>query len=170
MQLSENAHRVLEARYLRRDAQGRVNETPEQLFVRVARAVAHTELLLGNWEQATLWEERFYHLLTSFDFLPNSPTLMNAGTPLGQLSACFVLPVEDSIEPLFALNYRRVGVLGGQTLIEYNPLFLKIGERMGFLKAEVLDSVANHGTLAGAPHVPEAVRDLFATALENERI
>lgn len=101
MQLSENARRVLEVRYLRRDAQGKVNETPEQLFARVARAVAHAELLLGNREQAALWEERFYRLLTSLDFLPNSPALMNAGTPLGQLSACFVLPVEDSMKSIF---------------------------------------------------------------------
>jgi ribonucleoside-diphosphate reductase alpha chain len=102
MQLSENARRVLEARYLRRDAQGQLSETPDQLFARVARAIAHAELLLGNREQAALWEERFHTLLTSLDFLPNSPTLMNAGTPLGQLSACFVLPIEDSIESIFA--------------------------------------------------------------------
>ncbi len=101
MQLSENAHRVLEARYLRRDTEGKINETPDQLFARVARAIAHAELLLGNREQAAIWEERFYRLLTSLDFLPNSPTLMNAGTPLGQLSACFVLPIEDSMESIF---------------------------------------------------------------------
>lgn len=102
MQLSENARKVLQARYLRRDAQGTVSETPDQLFARVARAIAHAELLLGNREQAARWEERFYRLLTSLDFLPNSPTLMNAGTPLGQLSACFVLPVEDSMESIFS--------------------------------------------------------------------
>ena len=101
MQLSENARRVLEARYLRRDGEGRVNETPDQLFARVARAIAHAELLLGNREQAAFWEDRFHKLLTSLDFLPNSPTLMNAGTPLGQLSACFVLPIEDSMESIF---------------------------------------------------------------------
>lgn len=101
MQLSENARRVLEARYLRRDEEGKVNETPDQLFARVARAIAHAELLLGNREQAAFWEERFHKLLTSLDFLPNSPTLMNAGTPLGQLSACFVLPIEDSMESIF---------------------------------------------------------------------
>lgn len=101
MQLSENARRVLQARYLRRDAEGRVNETSDQLFARVARAIAHAELLLGNREQAAFWEERFHKLLTSLDFLPNSPTLMNAGTPLGQLSACFVLPIEDSMESIF---------------------------------------------------------------------
>jgi ribonucleoside-diphosphate reductase alpha chain len=101
MQLSENALQVLEARYLRRDAQGRLCETPDQLFARVACALAQAELLLGNRQQAALWEERFYHLLTRLDFLPNSPTLMNAGTPLGQLSACFVLPLEDNLESIF---------------------------------------------------------------------
>jgi ribonucleoside-diphosphate reductase alpha chain len=99
MQLSENARRVLEARYLRRDAQGKLCKTPDQLVARVARVVAHAELLLGNREQAALWEERFHMLLSSLDFLPNSPTLMNAGMPLGQLSACFVLPIEDSMIP-----------------------------------------------------------------------
>lgn len=102
MNLSENAQRVLQARYLRRDGEGALCETPEQLFARVARAVAHAELLLGNREQAALWEERFYRLLSSLDFLPNSPTLMNAGTPLGQLSACFVLPIEDNMESIFS--------------------------------------------------------------------
>jgi ribonucleoside-diphosphate reductase alpha chain len=101
MQLSENARRELEARFLRRDTQGKLSETPDQLFSRVARAIAHAELLLGNREQAALREERFHTLLTSLDFLPNSPTLMNASTPLGQLSASFVLPIEDSMESIF---------------------------------------------------------------------
>jgi ribonucleoside-diphosphate reductase alpha chain len=101
MHFGENALRVIEARYLRRDAQGRLSETPDQLFARVASAVAYAELLLHNREQAALWEERFHTLLTSLDFLPNSPTLMNAGTPLGQLSACFVLPLDDSMESIF---------------------------------------------------------------------
>jgi ribonucleoside-diphosphate reductase alpha chain len=99
--LSQNALRVLEARYLRRDAQRRIIETPAQLFNSVARGVAYAELLLGNGRQAQHWEEVYYRLLTSLDFLPNTPTLMNAGKPLGQLSACFVLPVEDSIEGIF---------------------------------------------------------------------
>lgn len=101
MNLSENAIRVLEARYLRRDSGGKLCETPSELFARVARAVAHAELLLGNAELARRWEERFYNLLVRLDFLPNSPTLMNAGTPLGQLSACFVLPIEDTMESIF---------------------------------------------------------------------
>ncbi len=100
-ELSPNALRVLEARYLRRDAAGRVMESPEALFHRVARGVAQAELLLGSARQADHWQEVFWGLLTSLDFLPNSPTLMNAGTPLGQLAACFVLPVEDSLESIF---------------------------------------------------------------------
>jgi len=100
-ELSANAIRVLEARYLRRGAERQVVETPQQLFERTAQAIAHAETLNGNPGQARYWEEQFYEMLTSLDFLPNSPTLMNAGTPLGQLSACFVLPVEDTIEGIF---------------------------------------------------------------------
>jgi len=98
---SPNALRVLEARYLRRDAARQVAETPTELLHRVARAVSQAELLLGTAADADRWQESYHGLLSSLDFLPNSPTLMNAGTPLGQLSACFVLPVEDSIEGIF---------------------------------------------------------------------
>jgi ribonucleoside-diphosphate reductase alpha chain len=97
--LSNNALRVLEARYLRRDAQRRIVETPEQLFERVAKAVAEAETAFGGPAQAAQWEEAFLRLLRSRRFLPNSPTLMNA--PGGQLSACFLLPVEDSMESIF---------------------------------------------------------------------
>ena len=99
--LSANAIRVLEARYLRRDVSARLAETPEQLFERTAQAVAHAETFLGKAYQVSYWQTEFYELLSSLDFLANSPTLMNAGTPLGQLSACFVLPVEDTIEGIF---------------------------------------------------------------------
>jgi ribonucleoside-diphosphate reductase alpha chain len=99
LKLSENAARVLEARYLRRGARRQVIETPEQLFQRVAQAVARAEARLGNAGQAAYWQDEFYKLLVSLDFLPNSPTLMNA--PQGQLSACFVLPVEDTMEGIF---------------------------------------------------------------------
>jgi len=96
--LTANALTTLRARYLRRDADGNVAETPEGLFARVARAVAAAE---GGGEAARQAEERFYELLATLTFLPNSPTLMNAGTRLGQLSACFVLPVEDSLPSIF---------------------------------------------------------------------
>lgn len=101
LKLSNNGLRVLEARYLQRDRQRRITETPEQLFESVASSIANAELLLGNDQQFDYWQDRFNRLLTSLDFLPNSPTLMNAGKTLGQLSACFVLPVEDSMEDIF---------------------------------------------------------------------
>lgn len=97
--LSANALRVLQARYLLRDAERRVIETPAQLFERVATAIAQAETSFGG--SASEWAERFHALLTARDFVPNSPTLMNAGTALGQLSACFVLPIEDTMESIF---------------------------------------------------------------------
>jgi ribonucleotide reductase alpha subunit len=97
--LSSNALRVLEARYLRRDASRVVIETPQELFHRVARAVAQAELVLGTAREADRWQAIFHDLLVSLDFLPNSPTLMNAGTSLGQLSACFV-PTANGIGDL----------------------------------------------------------------------
>ncbi len=100
-ELSENALRVLEARYLRRDENGRVVESPEQMMQRVARAVAEAEARFADRLAVDRWSEAFLEALTALDFLPNSPTLMNAGTPLGQLSACFVLPVEDTMESIF---------------------------------------------------------------------
>jgi ribonucleoside-diphosphate reductase alpha chain len=101
LEFSDNAKRVLEVRYLRRNARGEVIESPNEMFHQVARAISEAELLYGPPGEARLWEERFYEMLTSLDFLPNSPTLMNAGTQLGQLSACFVLPIGDSMESNF---------------------------------------------------------------------
>jgi ribonucleoside-diphosphate reductase alpha chain len=122
--LSANAQRVLAARYLRRDAQRRPVETPQEMFARVARAVAHAELLLGNARLAAQWEYEFYDLLSSRRFLPNSPTLMNAGTPLGQLSACFVLPVADTLEDIFEAvkHMALVQRTGGGTGFSFSQL------------------------------------------------
>jgi ribonucleoside-diphosphate reductase alpha chain len=100
-QLSPNALRVLEARYLRRDATRAVVETPEALFRRVARAIAVGEISAGGAGDAERWRETFEAMMADGDFLPNSPVLMNAGTSLGQLAACFVLPVGDSMESIF---------------------------------------------------------------------
>lgn len=101
-ELTENARVVLETRYLAR-VDGKVEETPEDLFRRVARHIAGVEgLAYGKApEEVAEREERFYRMLASLEALPNSPCLMNAGRELGQLSACFVLPVEDSIEAIF---------------------------------------------------------------------
>ncbi len=96
LKLSPAAIATLKKRYLRKDEKGNVIETPEEMFRRVARAIAEAEE--SNREE---WAEKFYELMVSFDFLPNSPTLMNAGTPLGQLSACFVIPVDDDMSSIF---------------------------------------------------------------------
>ncbi|MDF2953345.1 MAG: Ribonucleotide reductase alpha subunit [Thermodesulfobacterium sp.] len=100
--LRESALIVLRQRYLLRDEKNEVIETPEELFERVAKAVADAET---NFSKDThirkKYAEKFYELMVNLDFLPNSPTLMNAGCPLGQLSACFVLPVEDSLDSIF---------------------------------------------------------------------
>lgn len=100
IRLSPNALVVLRRRYLMKDDEGRVIETPDELFRRVAINVAQADLLYGRADAGRTTEE-FYRLLAGLEFLPNSPTLMNAGRPLQQLAACFVLPVEDSLESIF---------------------------------------------------------------------
>ncbi|RLF14073.1 MAG: ribonucleotide-diphosphate reductase subunit alpha [Thermoprotei archaeon] len=102
LKLSVNAVRVLEHRYLLKDSSGRVVETTSQLFWRVARAIAAVDELYGaSRDEVARSEVEFYRMMAGLEFLPNSPTLMNAGTDIGQLSACFVIPVEDSIEGIF---------------------------------------------------------------------
>jgi len=102
LKLPLNAILVLERRYLRKDENGKIIESTGQLFRRVANGIAEVEKQYGKSQAETAkLEDDFYNMLTSFKFLPNSPTLMNTGTEFKQLSACFVLPVEDSIEGIF---------------------------------------------------------------------
>lgn len=98
--LTANALAVLRRRYLKKDDAGAIVETPEELFTRVAENIAQADLLYGHADIRQTTEE-FFRSLSSLEFLPNSPTLMNAGRPLQQLAACFVLPVEDSLESIF---------------------------------------------------------------------
>lgn len=102
--ITKNAMKVLESRYLRKDENNKIIETPQQLFRRIASNIAAAEKIYEpniSDEDLMKVEERFYRLIASSEFLPNSPTIMNAGTPMQQLSACFVLPVEDSMESIF---------------------------------------------------------------------
>ncbi|MDD5153655.1 MAG: vitamin B12-dependent ribonucleotide reductase [Desulfovibrionales bacterium] len=101
LKLTANALTVLQKRYLKKNEQGQTVETPEQMFRRVARAVAAADAIYDQKTDVKKTEDTFYRMMTEFLFMPNSPTLMNAGRRLGQLAACFVLPVEDSIDSIF---------------------------------------------------------------------
>jgi len=99
--LTPQAITILEKRYLKRDAEGKVIESPEEMFSRVARNIAEAELFYRNGNAPEELSETFFRMMASLDFLPNSPCLMNAGKDLQQLAACFVLPVEDSLDSIF---------------------------------------------------------------------
>ena len=101
LELTENALRILHARYLKKDDKGTCVESPEEMFRRVADHVASAEVIFDHQEKGNEQADAFYQMMTALEFLPNSPTLMNAGRELGQLAACFVLPVEDSLESIF---------------------------------------------------------------------
>lgn len=134
--LTKNAIEVLKRRYLKKDEEGRIVETPEELFRRVVTAIADIDALYGKTEgEVSETKEIFYELITSLKFLPNSPTLMNAGTPIGQLSACFVLPVDDSMEGIFdAVKYAAIiHKSGGGTGFSFSRLRPK-GDVVGSTK------------------------------------
>jgi len=119
LSLSPNARLVLEKRYLIKDASGAPAELPEDMFLRIARNIASADLIYKSDTDVMALEEQFYDILTTFQFLPNSPTLMNAGRDMQQLFACFVLPIDDSIESIF-------------NTVKYAALIHKSGGGTGF--------------------------------------
>lgn len=122
--LSKNALVVLKERCLRKDPQGKIIETPQQLFLRVARHIAEVETRFNPKASKSKWQNKFYNLMARLEFLPNSPTLMNIGTPMEQLAACFVLPVEDSMESIFEAvkNSAIIHKTGGGTGFTFSHL------------------------------------------------
>lgn len=123
IQLSENALTVLKKRYLLKNENGEIVETPDQLFHRVARFIAAADDAYPDGNRKR-FEQVFYEIMSNLDFLPNSPTLMNAGRDLGQLSACFVLPIEDSMESIFdaVKNTALIHKSGGGTGFSFSRI------------------------------------------------
>lgn len=153
MQIGQNAQVVLERRYLMRDEKGELLETVEDLFHRVADAIAQGDRSFHpNVDTATL-AQRFYNRMTDLEFLPNSPTLMNAGRDLGQLSACFVLPVGDSMEEIFEA-------------IKEAALIHKSGGGTGFSFSRLRPSGATVKTTGGVASGPISFMRVFNMATE----
>ncbi|MEW5945690.1 MAG: vitamin B12-dependent ribonucleotide reductase [bacterium] len=124
MPISENSQRVLAKRYLKKNERDEVCETPEEMFRRVAHNIASADLIYDPRVDVLRTEEKFYKLMIEMAFLPNSPTLMNAGRELQQLSACFVLPIEDSMEEIFETvkNTALIHKSGGGTGFSFSRL------------------------------------------------
>src|SRR6476620_4045640 len=156
--LSSNARTVLEKRYLVKDRTGKPTETPEDLFWRVATVVAEADGRYGASEDAVQKvAEEFYFLMTQRRFEPNSPTLMNAGRPLGQLSACFVLPVED------ALSNKKNGIydtLGAMALIHQS------GGGTGFSFSRLRGKGAMVRSTTGVASGPISFMKLYAASTD----
>ncbi len=120
--LTVNAMEVLNRRYLLKDEAERIIETPSRMFTRIAKAMAEVDGKYGNDSKES--EKTFYDMMTKLEFVPNSPTLFNAGTKLGQLSACFVLPVGDSLEEIFGAvkNTALIEKSGGGVGFDFSRL------------------------------------------------
>ena len=152
--LTNNAKTVLERRYLKKNRDGKIVETPTKMFQRVARHIAKAEKKYDKKPDTDAIAERFYDLMSTFKFLPNSPTLMNAGRQLGQLAACFVLPIEDSMDGIFdsLKNAAIIHKSGG-------------GTGFSFTRLRPKNSVV--GTTGGIASGPVSFMKIFNTATEQ---
>lgn len=153
MGLSENAIKVLEKRYLAKNKEGGLLETPDEMFKRVAAAVAGADEQYFSSDEVAKTEKEFYNLMASLDFLPNSPTLMNAGRPLGQLAACFVLPIDDSMDAIFET-------------IKNAALIHKSGGGTGFSFSRIRPAGSTVRTTGGVASGPVSFMKVFNSATE----